>query len=163
MIWSDYVIATRKFILYPSSTANLYLGFSLIGEVGELVGMIAKQWRGDELDRDLLTKEIGDVLFFLARISEDTGISIENNWFYTDQDMMSKNVLRDVTIVSNELADNYMENFHISPGFWKDLLSYIQIIVNHFNLDLDTILDVNYNKLEDRFNRGVIKGNGDTR
>lgn len=61
----------------PSSTNTEYLGLGLAGEVGEVTGILAKLKRdGGPLDKANLTKELGDVLWFLAGISTYFGISL---------------------------------------------------------------------------------------
>lgn len=62
-------------------------GLGLTGESGEVADLIKKHlYQGHELDEELLTEEIGDVLWYLALLSDLTGISIE--------DCMVKNILK---------------------------------------------------------------------
>lgn len=161
MNWSDYVIATSKFIVYPEDTAKQYLTYSLIGEVGELIGLIAKQWRGDTLDLDKVAKEIGDVLFFIARISElyDCGmifkilLSEDNNNL---EDILNSANTRAELVISSMYSHDY-------PYDLNHLLWAVLSLIHYFDLSLDKVLQLNYDKLEDRFNRNMIRGNGDER
>ena len=44
-----------------------------------------------------------------------------------------------------------------------DVFWYMARLVDHYGLSHQEILDTNFKKLEDRKNRGVIKGSGDKR
>lgn len=44
-----------------------------------------------------------------------------------------------------------------------DILWFIAAIADDLGIDLDDIAEMNYQKLKDRFNRGVIGGSGDIR
>lgn len=161
MNWTKYVAATRKFIVYPEDTAKQYLAYSLVGEVGELIGLLAKQWRGDALDLNKVAKEIGDVLFFIARISE-----------YYDYGMIFEVLLETETTKLDDILTEMQERNwlvlgstrnHDYPYDLNHLLWSILYLMKFFNLTLDQVLQMNYDKLESRFNRGTIQGNGDER
>lgn len=58
-----------------------YALFGLIGEVGELYGYIAKVIRDDsngDDHQDYVKKELGDILWFIAAIAQDHGLSLED-------------------------------------------------------------------------------------
>lgn len=60
---------------------------SLGEEAGEVQGILKKHWfHGHELDRDALTKELGDVLWYLTALADEFGISLE--------DIVQANVLK---------------------------------------------------------------------
>jgi len=44
-----------------------------------------------------------------------------------------------------------------------DVLWYVAVIANYFDIELDTVGKVNIEKLASRFERGVIGGSGDER
>lgn len=51
----------------------------LTGESGEVADLIKKHFgHGHELDRDKLKKELGDVLWYLARLSAEFGILLSD-------------------------------------------------------------------------------------
>ena len=70
----EYMEWTEKVSVYPAFTDYPYFG--LVEEAGEVAGVKAKFLRGDfgvqELDRRL-QKELGDVMFMVARICSDKG------------------------------------------------------------------------------------------
>lgn len=61
-------------------TADLeYLLLGFIGEVGEVYSLLAKNIRDEtEVDDDKLKKELGDCLWFIAIISHDFGLSLDD-------------------------------------------------------------------------------------
>jgi NTP pyrophosphatase (non-canonical NTP hydrolase) len=70
---------TRTTAVYPKEAERDYLSAGLVAEVGELYGAMAKYHRGDygveEFNIKAL-KELGDILWFLARISDYYGYSL---------------------------------------------------------------------------------------
>ena len=87
----------------PEDREEEYLMIGLANEVGELLGKYKKQIRGDGDKYKEIRAELGDVLWYLARMFD------------------------------------------------------------HYELMLNEILHENFLKLTDRKNRGVIKGDGDSR
>lgn len=56
-----------------------YASLGLAGEAGEIAEKIKKSIRdGKEIDRDDLTKELGDVLWYVAALASEHGIVLEN-------------------------------------------------------------------------------------
>lgn len=73
----EYQQATAETAVYPPLVAGEYLLTGLTAEVGELNNIIAKSVRGDErysdpeVVREMAVKELGDILWFVARYAED--------------------------------------------------------------------------------------------
>ena len=103
MDWDTYREWTRTTAEYPEDREEEYLMIGLANEVGELLGKYKKQIRGDGDKYKEIRAELGDVLWYLARMFD------------------------------------------------------------HYELMLNEILHENFLKLTDRKNRGVIKGDGDSR
>lgn len=61
----------------PSADENYsLLGF--VGEVGELYSLLAKSIRDNkQLDTEMVKKELGDCLWFIAAIATDFGFTLE--------------------------------------------------------------------------------------
>lgn len=51
----------------------------LCGEAGEVADLLKKHWfHGHDLDKDALTKELGDVLWYLTALADEFDISLED-------------------------------------------------------------------------------------
>ena len=61
----------------PSANRD-YALLGLSGEVGELHSLFAKNIRDNTaLDLNMVTKELGDVLWFVAALADDCGVTLE--------------------------------------------------------------------------------------
>lgn len=68
--YTEFTRTTRK---YPLGNEGDYVTAGLVGEVGELYSAIAKYHREDydfETFQDKAQKEIGDIMWFLARFCD---------------------------------------------------------------------------------------------
>lgn len=62
----------------PSADTG-YLLLGLIGEIGEVYSLLAKNIRDEtELDEKAIKKELGDCLWFIATICSDFGLSLND-------------------------------------------------------------------------------------
>ncbi|HPF95751.1 MAG: nucleoside triphosphate pyrophosphohydrolase family protein [Candidatus Magasanikbacteria bacterium] len=83
MTLNDYQNAATKTALYPESGNNLlYPILGLCGESGELAEKMKKMIRDDqgvltEERRQLMVKELGDVLWYVSQVARELGISLE--------------------------------------------------------------------------------------
>jgi NTP pyrophosphatase (non-canonical NTP hydrolase) len=76
--FNEYQLATRSTAIYPPKQALEYLCLGLASEAGEIAGKMKKLIRDDKgfsnEDWDSALKaEIGDVLWYLARLSDEIG------------------------------------------------------------------------------------------
>lgn len=84
MTFEEYQIESRKTAIYPNKDNNfIYPTLGLAGEAGEVAEKIKKVLRdgngivSDE-KKEELTKELGDVLWYVANLSKELGISLED-------------------------------------------------------------------------------------
>ena len=76
MNMNDYQEWTRTTAIYGNNV--IYPRLGLAEETGELLGKLAKNYRdGGSIPYEAITKEAGDVLWMLARILDDLGITLE--------------------------------------------------------------------------------------
>lgn len=85
--FTDYQLATSETAIYPgagegTSNALSYVALGLAGEAGEVANKVKKVIRdndgqtNNEIRADL-AKEIGDVLWYLTRLADEIGYSLE--------------------------------------------------------------------------------------
>jgi len=69
---NDYQSFTKTTAVYPKEKALEYLSLGLVSEAGEVAGKLKKVIRdGSALDRSAFLKEIGDVLWYCARLTDE--------------------------------------------------------------------------------------------
>ncbi|GAA2798464.1 nucleoside triphosphate pyrophosphohydrolase family protein [Saccharopolyspora taberi] len=74
---------TARFDDWPENQTLLYVALGLANEAGEVAGAIKKAVRDDggeitEQRRQEVTDEIGDVLWYAARLAELVGITLDD-------------------------------------------------------------------------------------
>ena len=83
MNFQEYNELSSQVLIYPKDIAPLYLALGVNGEAGEAGEKVKKVYRdhnGRFSEEDVLEikKEIGDVLWYLNRLSEELGFSLED-------------------------------------------------------------------------------------
>lgn len=76
--FATYQEKAYKFRAFPDTgVGNLYPVLALAEETGEAVGKIAKAVRkGSEVDKDALSKELGDVLWNVSAVAKVYGLKL---------------------------------------------------------------------------------------
>lgn len=84
MTFAEYQKKSRKTAIYPDVGRNfVYPTLGLAGEAGEVAEKVKKIFRdsngvaGEAIKREL-TKELGDVLWYLAQLATELGLSLED-------------------------------------------------------------------------------------
>lgn len=83
MTFSEYEHEAEKTALYPRKGKNIfYPTLGLVGEAGEVADKVSKIIRDDNEvitpeRRASLIKELGDVLWYLAAVSGELGVSLD--------------------------------------------------------------------------------------
>lgn len=83
MTFEEYQIASRKTATYAGKDMGFYYPvLGLMGEAGEVAEKFKKLWRDhgnilDEAAKVEIGKELGDVLWYIAQISSEIGVSLE--------------------------------------------------------------------------------------
>lgn len=72
---SDFQKNTRLTVEYPKNKALEYLGLGLASEAGEVCSVIKKHIR-DGKSLDSLESELGDVLWYVARIADELKLNL---------------------------------------------------------------------------------------
>ena len=84
MKFTEYQNESRKFAIYPNPGSNIaYPTLGLANEAGEVAGKVKKVFRDgtgiptDE-EREKISDEIGDVLWYCAQLSTELGYSLDD-------------------------------------------------------------------------------------
>ena len=73
-----YQEETRRFAIYPQKEAITYLGLGLTSEAGEVAGKLKKNIRDDHFELEELVSEVGDVLWYCARLLDEVGVTLSS-------------------------------------------------------------------------------------
>ena len=79
---NEYQAIAEKTAVYPKDVALVYGALGLTGEAGEVAEKIKKMIRDDDGElteerRQLLKKELGDVLWYIATLAREMNFSLE--------------------------------------------------------------------------------------
>ncbi|NQV12120.1 nucleoside triphosphate pyrophosphohydrolase family protein [Candidatus Uhrbacteria bacterium] len=83
MMFTDYQQQSRKTAIYPNLGSDIiYPTLGLVGETGEVADKIKKMIRDDggmltAERRELLKKELGDVMWYLAQLCTELGFDMD--------------------------------------------------------------------------------------
>jgi len=160
-----------------------YFSMGLIGEAGELVDKVKKILRDDSGNitkdrRNAIRGEIGDVLWYLANICEETEIKMDDLHLRSELKGYAHHGDRNIFDLSCYIA-NKVSDISISvdiirknpddtiPEAFGNELAELFILLEEFctacALDITMVSEHNIQKLFDRQERGVISGEGDNR
>ncbi|MBU4332643.1 nucleoside triphosphate pyrophosphohydrolase family protein [Candidatus Parcubacteria bacterium] len=84
MNFEEYQQKSRKTAIYPNLGNNhIYPTLGLMGEAGEIAEKVKKIMRDDsgvisEEKKDLLSKELGDVLWYLSQLATEFGLKLDD-------------------------------------------------------------------------------------
>lgn len=137
----------------------------IIGELGECVDKYKKYLRGDygtdeqAFKKDLML-ELGDVYYYVTVACYENDILEVHDAFKEYKIKLNDyyDTTTDILVNSSMLATESVYNDDTESIFYN-----ISGIIKCFNLDIDTILNMNIEKLASRKKRGVINGSGDNR
>lgn len=102
MDFKEYQEQAVKTAIYGAGSTIIYPALGLGNEAGEVQGKIKKVLRDnggifDTESRNKISDEIGDVLWYMAALSRDLGISLEdvaNNNLAKLRDRQARNVIQ---------------------------------------------------------------------
>ena len=84
MNFTEYQNLALSTVIYPKKYETIYPALGLCSEAGEIAGKVKKSIR-DDLDywqeeqfKEDLTKELGDVLWYVAALASDLDISLND-------------------------------------------------------------------------------------
>jgi NTP pyrophosphatase (non-canonical NTP hydrolase) len=74
--FDEYQDFTRTTAIYPTNSPLGYLALGLNGEAGEVADKVKKWLRDGFIDHGAIAKELGDTLWYLARLADEIGFSL---------------------------------------------------------------------------------------
>jgi NTP pyrophosphatase (non-canonical NTP hydrolase) len=72
---NEYQKQTEKTVIYKHPI--IYTTLGLTGEAGEVANIVKKYLRDGALNKEKLRDEIGDCLWYIARLAADLGFTLE--------------------------------------------------------------------------------------
>jgi hypothetical protein len=159
--FANYMQGEVKTNLIPDKYINRfnYPEFCLISETGELIGKFSKVLRGDNVEKQDITKEVGDCIWSFCEVLSKDNISIEllPDIEYNETDL--ERILEDLVFFSLQIKRYPVAKIHSISCYYSAIVNFCVIL----NFDFWEVLQENIDKLTDRVNRGVIKSSGDNR
>lgn len=171
MNFAEYREFTPTTALYPetgtgSKLALSYVGLGLSSEVAELC--ITFQ----TMEREAIIKELGDVCWYFSQLLNELNLSTPNRQSmygfgrYFDYLALTLNLNSNAGLVAGKIkkwlrGDKGVLSIDdsILVSIYNNIVAYCHTV----DTNLDEVLQVNYEKLTGRKERGVIKGDGDNR
>ena len=179
MLAAEYQRAARTTALYPTSAAVYYPAMGLVGEVGELCNKAKKIIRGDvtfEQRLEEFTKELGDVVWYIAGTASDLGIDMEEvaaNALAGPQETgdLYTTLLRlasasgAVAHMADEIKVQGLNSYRRAfiQSRLEPALRCVARLCVIFGVELTDVCKDNIKKLFARKQAGTIKGDGDSR
>jgi len=164
----EYQEKARGTAIYPNLGNNLhYPVLGIVGEWGEFCSKVA-----DGASKRLIKLELGDVLWYIANLACEIGISLEES---KCRKVSLRRSLKKMPIIIGVLAETVKKIERDDAGLLspkrkkiiskslKDLLCCIDAISKKFGFSLEDVASVNLEKLSSRKKRNRLRGEGDER
>lgn len=78
MEFNEYDKARLNTAIYPDDISFSYTALGLCGEAGEYAEKVKKYLRDGTLDKHLMAKELGDVLWYVSACAYELGFTLED-------------------------------------------------------------------------------------
>lgn len=154
---TEYYNIIEKTAKYPQEVKNFGLAYTVMGlfdEIGELL---------ETTDAKSAVSEAGDVMWYIAAICKETGISFDD--VITNHKELSpelKNQFKLLGLVKKYYRDDKPLNLELISDILKGFVNMTLLDAQDANITLEQILQVNYDKLTQRHATNTIQGDGET-
>lgn len=183
---SQIVEISKNYSIFGTPEAIKVYGLGLSEEVGEVLGLLKRYYRGDAYEKEecgefkwKLCKELGDVTAYLTLVlhsfelkfeyllAEENGVyhpigSNSGNTYFN-----SLNLSMEVGRIASELAsyelDGELQRQDLFIACSQQLIYFVSCIALDFNLTLENVLEANLTKLNTRVANGTHVGTGSDR
>jgi NTP pyrophosphatase (non-canonical NTP hydrolase) len=185
----QYIEKTRETAVYPSEKAISYVALGLSDEAGEFhekasnyVG--SKNSRYGQKERERLAEELGDVMWYAARIIDEFDIDVKRFQEELNQPISGSPLGPQIKKIGEYSEQLLLNSFQVNGRVKKiirgddgkkekvediarilgDMFNIMKHISHHAGFfSLETIMSLNVDKLLDRDERNVLCGDGDNR
>jgi NTP pyrophosphatase (non-canonical NTP hydrolase) len=177
MNFKEYQVASRTTASYPNLGKSIeYPLMGLMGEFGEICEKFKKVLRDSNgvmttERRDGLVGELGDLMWYLFQIYSEGKIDFEREYeekqLFIEQASSSLNILVAMNCAISDIAmfcvskNTVLLSCLTEPS--NSLVACIKLICKICGSSIEEVMDKNTEKLKSRKERGVIKGDGDSR
>lgn len=142
----------------------MYLELGLRSEIGELVGKVAKLYRGDktiEGMREDIIKEVGDILWFVSQASHYYSFNGVIDWSVIDTEITDYGVCTKSSLSATCYSLMELDYYTDDADNLELVLDDCRYLLDVLHCPLEECLQMNYDKLTARKADGTIKGSGD--
>jgi NTP pyrophosphatase (non-canonical NTP hydrolase) len=175
--YTKEIVRISKLYSITDPKENLIIfALGLFGETGEVSELLKKFFRDGVLDKDLLAKELGDVLAYLTLIADTFGFTLEeialisNLYAITDPKenlvIFALGLAGETGKVSEQIKKYFRDGVIDKELLAKelgDVLAYLRLLADTFGFTLEEIVQINHAKLIAREQKGTLRGSGDER
>jgi len=164
---NEYQEKCRTTAIYPDNCKVVYPALGLVDEIGELLS-------ADLADPDNFIAEAGDVMWYCAILADDLGVPLQVCFENPDLKAIpdGQALFTNAAIICGRVkkilrGDGNEEDRHIKVQIISacigDIVTRLQSLAGQFEVPLEEVCERNIDKLFDRKERGVLKGDGDNR
>lgn len=163
---NEYQKAAITTAVYDKKYHTVYPVLGLVEEVGELLS-------ADLEDVDNFVSECGDVMWYSASLATDCGMKLQDCYdnatlstlpdgqaLFTNAATIAGRVKK---IIRGDTPEDNSAKFAVIEGCIGDIIRRLQSLAVQFQIPLEEVCERNLDKLFDRKERGVLKGDGDNR
>jgi NTP pyrophosphatase (non-canonical NTP hydrolase) len=182
MQFETYIKKTRETAIYPEDYERDYVIHGLVDELGELKRAVMAPSKNGGVPRrygrrhiSQLCKEMGDALWYLARLYDHFNIETEEHdriqsLSSIDPEIGEKKIeeaLLAAAKINGYQKKSVRDDADKSKGIRvaaKNIMLNLRKAAHHLGVyDIEVVMERNLRKLFDRKDRGVLQGDGDNR
>lgn len=151
MNFKEYYEWLPSVIVYDKEVEEDYLRYGLVGEIGELISVFAKQIRDKDDRSEKIIDELSDVLWFCVASLRCIGVKNYKKTAYPENVPMN---LDEVLKYMLENSSNILVyRLHNNPEAFdriEETLNDVNHLIKGYDHTLEWLMEYNYNKLESR-------------
>lgn len=157
----------------PRLNHHLVMGLGLVGETAEVADVIEAWARTDKCDEHSLLKELGDVIYYWARLSQEFGLAVRTeaapSFVFLQDEAPVLPALRLVKASGQiaELLKKYVRDGALDREKLQAAMFNVhdtwRTLCSASGLSWQDVLNANQAKVEGRAARGTTRGSGDNR